>query len=261
MTIPNTRSDREQAKFIVAENGNTALRVLQPPLSFGAAGNLSEDLNSTFEINNSLGYNTIGFYCTPPTGGVITFEATYDGINWEPTSVRGITSDTITSTIDTAGNFIGSIAANRSIRLRTSTAGSGVGTAMGCLHRDVSVIETIEFGYPPHKVGFATVRHHDAFSSAQTDFSLWTPPSGKAIVLTDLFVFAYGSTDGNLTIFMEDNTNGNVILNTEISVSVIGPWNFAHQYKLGIVGGVDESIKITTSTDIDCDVMTHGYQI
>ncbi len=260
MALSGYRHVNEENSFLLTPQGETAIRIAELPVSFGEADNLVQTLDSSVIIDNDAGFNTVGFYCSPPASGIITFETTYDGVHWEPTSIRGVTDDKVMSQIDTAGNFIGSIAANRSFRFRTSTEGTSTGTVAGRLHRNTSVIETVEFGYPPHKVGFDTVRHHDAFTETQTDTVLWTPPSGKRVVLTDLFVFAHGSTDGRITVFMEDNTNGNVIFNTEVAVALIAPFTWSHQYKLGIVGGVDESVKLTTDAAVDCDIMCHGYE-
>ena len=259
--MPNSRSDRELSKFLQTPQGETATRIAELPVEFGELDNLSEVAESTLVVDNDSGFNTIGFYCSPPTSGIITFETTYDGIHWETTSIRGITSDTITSVISTAGNFIGSIAGNRAFRFRTSTGGSAPGTVMGRQQRNTSVIETIEFGYPPHKVGFPTERHSGEYTDAETNTVLWQPTSGKAVVVTDLFVFARGSTDALVTVFIDTNVNGNRIFNNDVSVAVIGPFTWSHQFKLGIVGAVDEAVKVTTSAGIDVDIMAHGYEI
>jgi len=261
MNMPATPQDRQYQAFTLAEEGNVALRVHAPPLDFGEADNLGQNENDTVTIQNNLGHNTAGFRCTPPTGGTVVFETTYDGINWEATSIRGVTSDQVTSVITVAGNFIGSISTNRAIRLRTSVAGSAPGTVMGRLHRGVSVIETVEFGHPPHKIGFVTQRYHDAFSSAQTDAVLWTPAAGKAIVLTDLFVFAGGNTDGNMSIFSDTNVNGNIIFKNDIKVSTNVPYSQPLSWKLGLVSGTDKAIKITTDAAISCNIMLFGYEI
>ena len=261
MALPNVIGQREYEKFLETPQGETAMRIAELPVDFGVVGNISEVAEDALVITNNSGFNTIGFYASPPTGGVITFETTYDGINWETTSIRGITSDSITSDISVAGNFIGSIAGNRALRFRTSTGGSAAGTVMGRLQRNTSVIETIEFGYPPHKVGFPTKRHSGEFTDAETNTAIWTPPAGKALVVTDLFVFARGNTDALVSVFIDTNVNGNRVFHNDVAVAIIGPFTWSHQFKLGIVGGVDEVLKVTTSAAIDVDIMAHGYEI
>ena len=259
--LPIITSDRRRQSFAMAEDGNVAMRVFAPPLDFGAIGNLAKEQNSTAILHNDLGHNSLGFYCSPPTGGTIVFESSYDGINWEATTIRGVTTDTLSSRITTAGKFIASISTNRCVRFRTEVAGSAVGTVMGRTARDVSVIETIEFGSPPHKMGYPEDRHWEAYTDAETDTIIWAPASGKAIVLTDIFVFAHGSTDGILTIFSDTNVNGNRIYNNEVKVATNTPLNFSHPYKVGLISGVDEAIKITTSAAIDCNIGLFGYEI
>lgn len=259
--LPVVTADRRHQSYIMAEDGNVAVRVHAPPLNFGSADNLGENENDEVEIINDLGYNTIGFYCTPPTGGTVIFETSYDGINWEATSIRGVTSDLITSRISVEGAFLGSISTNRAIRFRTEVAGSAPGTVMGVFQREISVIETIEFGHPPHKIGFVTDRHQDAFSTNQTNTILWTPATGKKIVLTELFVFAGGNTDGNMSIFSDTNVNGNIIFKNDIKVSTNVPYSQPLSWQLGLISGVDESIKITTDAAINCNIMLFGYEI
>jgi hypothetical protein len=259
--LPKITSDRRRQSYAFAEEGNIATRVVAPPLDFGSVGNLNETLNSTAVLVNRLGHNTMGFHCSPPTGGAITFETSYDGINWEETTIRGVTTDTLSSEITTAGRFIASISTNRAVRFKTSAVGSAPGTVMGRTARDASVIETIEFGHPPHKMGYPEQRRWENFSAIETDTIIWAPATGKAIVLTDIFVFAHGSTDGLLTIFSDTNENGNRIYNNEIKVATNTPLNFSHPYKVGLISGVDEAIKITTSHAIECNIGLFGYEI
>ena len=84
-------------------------------------------------------------------------------------------------------------------------------------------------------------KYWSKYTSAQTDTALWTPTSGKAAVITDLFVFARGNTDGEVTVFVDTDVNGNRIFKNNISVAVIGPFTWNHTYKLGIVSPVSHT--------------------
>ena len=67
--------------------------------NFGSSGNLGSSENDTFEFDNCGGFSTIGFKCTAPTGGEVTFEAT----------ICGGTTDAIVTLFDetnSTGNII-----------------------------------------------------------------------------------------------------------------------------------------------------------
>lgn len=226
--------------------------------SFSAV--LGQNVNDEFMIEN-YGAGTIGFYAVPPTGGIVTFEISFDGDNWEAVSIRSTTTDTWQSTIDTAGNYIGSISSTRFIRLRTSTAGSAPGSAGGAISQDVSIQEGIEFGAPPHRFGYLPIHVDGHYTTAQTATVIFTADAGKISAVTDFYIVVSGSTDCIVKIFDETDSSGNYIFYSAIEVATNKNFTFGHSFVTPYVASAaGNSWKITTSADCDLDLIGHGYQ-
>ncbi len=230
-------------------------------MNFGYSNNLGENLNDAVAFENKGGFSTIGFHLVPPVGGTVAFEASFDEVNWELITLRGINSDVIAQTADTEDDFIGSIAAGRSFRVRTSVAGSAAGTVIGRAQRDAAIIETIEFGPPPDKIGYATVHKDASYTTAQTNTAFWTPASGKKFVLTDITIVVGGVIDGVLTIFDETNASGSILFKGTIDVSNNKQFTYGHAFRIPHVGAsADNVMKVTTTTAMTVDIVTHGYE-
>jgi len=105
---------------------------------------LSQTLNSSYTYINTIGYSHIGCRVVPPTGGIITFEGTFDGTNWFSILFRSLESSIFTSSVSTTQDVIGSIIGLKSIRFRTSTAGTADGSVNGRVQSQLSIIEGIE---------------------------------------------------------------------------------------------------------------------
>lgn len=228
---------------------------------FGEANNLGKTLNDAFVLNNN-GYSTITFHCTAPTGGVITFEGTIDGVNWDTFTCRSITDDIYQNSTDDNSDFIGSIIGLKQLRFRTSTEGSANGTIKGMLLPNVAIIESQEFGFPPHRFGYTPIHKDGSYTTAQTGQAIWTPTTGKKFVITDLVIVVGGTTDGSIKIFDETDSSGNYIFKGTIDVSNNKQYSFNHAFKTPYLAmAVNNVLKITTSADMTVDVNVHGYEI
>lgn len=230
--------------------------------NFGFVGNLSGVLNSVFEIENSTGANFIAFNIAPPTDAVIEFQLSFDGINFESFTLRSTKNDIFVNSANDIDTLLGSIINAKIIRFKTIIAGTGSGTITGTLNYNTATIESIEFGYPPHRFGY-TPTHKDAiFSTAQTGTALWTPASGKKVVVTDLDVLVGGATDGQVSIHNgAGNVEGSRLFNAFIDVSTNKNFIYTKNFKVPYIGTVDGAIKITTSANISVSVVLHGYEI
>ena len=229
---------------------------------FGTSANLASTLNATTEISNVDGNTFIAFYITVPSGATIQFELTYDGINWDTCTMRSTQLDRFQYNTTVSGPFEGSIIGARKVRFYTTVAGSGTGTVIGTMTKQTATLESIEFGYPPHRFGFEPIHKDAEYSTQQTASSIWIPATGKKIVVTDISVIIGGSTDGTLSIFNgSGDTTGNRIFRGNVIVSTNR--NFVYSQRLGtpFIGVVDGSIKITTSAAMVVDVMLRGYEI
>lgn len=229
--------------------------------NFGYSGNLGQSENDAVTFENKGGFSTIGFHLIPPAGGTVAFEASFDGTNWEMITLRGINSDVLTQSSDAEDDFIGSIAAGRQFRVRTSSAGGGAGTVMGRAQRDAAIIETIEFGAPPDKIGYDSVHKDVSYATAQTATAFWTPAAGKKFVITDMTIIVGGVTDGVLTIFDETDAAGNRLFKGTIDVSNNKQFSHVHPFSVPFVSAAANNIlKVTTTANMTVDIMAHGYE-
>jgi hypothetical protein len=228
----------------------------------GEANNLGKNENDVVVFDNAGGYSTIALQITVPTGGVATFEATFDGSTWVPITLRDVENDVYAQSTDDGTPFIGSIAGARKFRLRTSTAGSANGTVIGTASRGTSTLEGIEFGWPPHRFGYTPVHKDASYATAQTGADIWTPATGKKFVLTDLSLICGGTTDAVVTIFDETNSTGNIIFKGTIDVSNNRQFAWNHAFSTPYISSAaNNDLKITTSANITIDVVAHGYEI
>lgn len=236
-----------------------------PPINFvdfGSVGNIGQNINDYVQIDNTDGYSTIAFHCTVPTGGVCTFECTYDGINWTTCTMRSIEDDIYSSSTFDDSDFIGSIAAVRAFRVRVTTGGAANGTFIGRMQRDAAVLEGQEFSNPPHRFGYVPINKDASFTTAQTGAVLWTPASGKKIVVTDCMITASGNTDGQIKIFDETDASGKYIYIGTINLSAISSTIITVPLAATFVSSaVDNEIKLTTSSNMTIDILLKGYEI
>lgn len=237
------------------------LPTIPMPVSFGGVNNIAVDVGSTFVFDNMYGMSTIGFYLNI-SGGKVISEISFDGTNWEPASMRCMALDIITSTMTMEAHFIGSIAGARYWRLRVTEELSAPGTVVGRGDSDVSVIETIEFNAPPHKVGYIIDHHDNTFTTTQTGTALWTPASGKKIVLTQMTIIAWGVNDATVEIFQNGGGSGNRFFYADIDVSNNKQFILHLPYTPAVpLDTADSPLKVTTSAAISISIMVVGYEV
>lgn len=172
------------------------------------------------------------------------------------------TVDTFTQQIEAGGDFIGSVSGAHNIRFRTSSAGTSGGSVSGSLQRNCSVIESIEFGPPPHKIGYELVHRDVSFSSAQTGATIRQPDSGNRFVVTDLIVVCGGSTDANVSIFDGSDSSGNSLFKGDIDISNNNQYSMNHSFNVPYrSSAVDNILKLTTDDNITISVVVHGYEV
>ncbi len=228
---------------------------------FGESDNLGKNENDSVVFSNTSGYSTIGFCCIPPTDGEVIFEGSFDGINYESITLRGINSDVLSNTASTVDNYVGSIAGLRLFRARTSTVGSANGTIMGRGQRDAAIIETVEFDAPPHKFGYVPIHKNASYTDTQTNSVIWDVTSDKKFVITDLIITCSGNTDAQVKVFDETDSDGNYIFKGTIDVSNNKQFSFNHSFVTPFIADANNnSLKVTTSAGIDIDIVVHGYE-
>jgi hypothetical protein len=228
----------------------------------GWPNNLGANLDDNFTMDNNLGYSTIGFYCELPCSGSICFEATFDGINWTGINLRSIENDIYMQTTNCSGNFIGSIIGTKAIRVRTCTAGTAPGTVRGVMDQAVSVLEGIEFGYPPHRFGFEQIHKDLSLTNATTGAILWAPATGKRFIITDFIIIGYGTTDATTSIFEDTDVPGNRLFRGTIEVVTNKGFRIAHGFKTPFrASDINKILKVSTSHNLNIDISVHGYEV
>lgn len=126
---------------------NISLQQSELCQNFGQNLNLSAVVDSVVTIN-TIGYNSIGFQLTIPTGATVVFESSFDGITFGSCTIRGTTNDGYTQSTTASGGFIGSISNTRLFRVRVSIAGILPGTVAGTLSPAINTLEGQENGPP-----------------------------------------------------------------------------------------------------------------
>jgi len=214
----------------------------------------------TFVNSNAESFQSVSFFVNAPTGGEVVFEQTFDNINWETLTLRSVDNDIYCTGTDNGSSFLGSIAAVKKFRIRTSSAGSAPGSIVGRVIKGLTILEGIEFGYPPHKIGYPPFHIDKNYSIAKTNEVLYTPPTGKKFAVTDYGIIVSGTTDGIATIFDETNEEGKRLFNGNIEVVTNKQFSRNHSFRVPFQAlAIDNSLKLTTSTAIAIDIMIHGY--
>lgn len=228
----------------------------------GFAGELPATLNQSFLIDNADGFASIGFYVTPPTGGEVTFEGTFDGVNWDSITFRGVATDEYQQKTTVAGDFVGSISNLAMIRFRTSVGGSGPGAVAGRFGIEASTLEGIEFSNRPDKFGGVDVHVDFSSTSIQTNAVVWDPGAGRRFCVTDCLVFVHGTVDGNLSLFRDSASTGNYLvkgfMDPSVNAPIIIPLSLRTPFKGSAAG---HQLKLTTSTALNLDLSVSGYTI
>lgn len=229
---------------------------------FGSSGNLSSSLSSAVTFDNVGGYSTLAFRLTIPTSATVTFEATFDGSNWQSVTMRQIGDDGYAQTSAVTGNYIGSISGVRKFRVRVSTAGSGTGTVMGRAQREASTLEGIEHAAPADNIGYAPVHKGVNISTAATT-DIWTPATGKKFVVTDYDLTVQGTGSLNLKVFDGTDASGNWLFNGAFGTNSITGQTFQLSRSLVtpfVSSAVNNVLKITTDSTQTVKGVIIGYE-
>jgi len=260
------------AAMATAPNTTTAPTV--PILGVGPGFDIKADpANLGTAANSAITRNVDGadmamYYVGTGTTGTLTFEVTADDTNWvgaefmeEPVGI-GLTG---TNPIPVAGKvYRVKLSGWRQHRVRTVTT----------LGATVAIKTTQHFGYPaanpaPHEISFAYVNKVVQTTTTQTGSDIWSPASGKRIVVTFIQIQAGGTTAGTVQVWFgltADTTysrgTDRAIFDGEFAPSAtLKPgWSAVGQ---PLTHGIpDEEIHLTTSAAINpLTVNVWGYEV
>lgn len=159
-------------------------------------------------LDNFGNFSTIGFHIPATSGLSVGFYGSFDDINYETITFRQIGGDGYTQ-IDlydgSANSHIGSISALRKIKFVNLYGSSQSGCVMGRMTTNVSTLEGIEHGNPPHKYG-NTPFHKGIYLNNTTGsgISIVTPPTGFKFIITDIGL-SISSAGAYVTLYEDDN--------------------------------------------------------
>ena len=228
------------------------------PASEGTfSGTIPSVLGSTVSLPVNYAVS-IGLHVQPPTGGEVTFEGSWNGVEWEPVTLRQMGSHGYSSRSAEHENWIGSVATFVWFRIRVSVGGSAPGNYHGRFSSQFCTLEGIENTAMPHRIGAAVVTKDISVSSTSAR-ELWTPAPGHKIVVTDI---NFTVSDNNAIVYISE---GSIAQQRYIfrgkfkpptGESVFVPISFAMPH---VFQGTD-SLFVTQTDSAVIEGVIHGYE-
>jgi len=156
----------------------------------------------TWDLN---GADTAVVMCGTTTTGTYIFEVTPDGTNWFSAEVYNGTDELWVSgtnlTPTTLKVFRVMTNGQRTLRVRTVTALGATVAFTANISVGQSIVRAVEVGNSPHMIGQTWLNKVAQYTTTQTGTALWTPASGKRIVVTILQIQAGGTTAGTVQVW------------------------------------------------------------
>lgn len=123
----------------------------------------------------------------------------------------------------------------------------------------------------PVDIGLLTSKTIGTYTTAQTGVALWTPASGKRIVITRLRVSVFGTTVGRLTLWFgasgdttyTEGTDQVIEDNQNVVPSTYGTWDLAISFPGAGMPclNTDYIFRLTTSTNMSVVGVVEGYEV
>lgn len=223
------------------------------------SGTWSSGLNSAYTLSPS-GATTLGVHIQPATNGAIIFEGSWDGEIWTDFTMRQMGSHGYASTTTEHEDWMGSVSTLRYVRFRTTTAGTGSHRCEGKFTCNPSVIEGIEHGNQPHRIGSTVTAKMINLSTGCTNFPIWTPVSGHRLVVSDIH---FTVTDANTVVTITDGSMADSAFifhghfKPPSGESVYVPVSFSLPH---VFASTDSVLRITATGKPTVQGVVHGYE-
>lgn len=245
------------------------LAALAPDRRYSSVS-LATAANSTqsWDVNGAA---ELGVYLVTGTTGTFTFEATIDGTNWfacevfDATADQWVTAQNLTPT--TGKTYRVPAAGFKTIRVRTvSTLGATV-AFVSIASPTAEVVAAIDVGFAPHSIGYAITSKTAQYTTTQTGTALWTPATGKRIVVTSVQIQAGGTTAGTMQLWYGASADTTYTRGTDLAI-FDGEFAPSATLKPGVVqngtfvaDAADRVLRVTTSAAINpLTVTVWGYE-
>lgn len=246
------------------------MAALAPDRRFSSVS-LGTAANST-QSWDCMGADSAVVYVGTSTTGTLIFEVSADGTNWQSAETRLTSNDSWQTAVNqtpTSGNVYRIITAGyRSMRARTvSTLGATV-SLITTLASDSPIVLALKTGAAPHAIGYTYTSKTVQTTTTQTGTDVWSPASGKRIVITSYQIQAGGTTAGTVQLWFGANADTTYTRGTDLAI-FDGEFAPSATLKPGVVqtgvwmaSAVDHEVHLTTSAAINpLTVTLWGYEI
>lgn len=120
---------------------------------------------------------------------------------------------------------------------------------------------------PQHANGYNLTGKTVQYTTAQTGTAIWTPASGKKIVVTNYQIQAYGTTAGAVTLWFGGSADTTYTRGTDLSI-FDGEFAPSSTNKPGVAlsgtwmsATADDILRVTSSAAISITITIWGYEV
>ena len=120
---------------------------------------------------------------------------------------------------------------------------------------------------PQHANGYTLTGKTVQYTTAQTETAIWTPASGKKIVVTNYQIQAYGTTAGAVTLWFGGSADTTYTRGTDLSI-FDGEFAPSSTNKPGVAlsgtwmsATANDILRVTSSTAISITITIWGYEV
>ena len=168
------------------------------PSNLGTASNsaITQAVNGAAEVTVEIGTATTGTF---------VFEITSDDVTWSGALAFDFPNDVWqdgTSITPTVGaRYMVRVGGARQWRIRTNATLGATVQVRWTQGAGTSLLKALHVGNAPSRIGYTIVSKTAQYSTTQTTTALWTPATGKKIVVTSVQIQVGGTTAGTLQIY------------------------------------------------------------
>lgn len=207
------------------------------------------------------------------TPGSMIFETTGDDSAWATAgAVMKLGSETwITGSFVPAVNDVYMVRTTglRQVRYRVNAVyASGTATVKWTGASNAAILKSIDVGPAPHNFGYALTSKTAQYTTTQTGVALWTPASGKKVVILGYQIQAGGTVAGAVQVWFGASADTTYTRGTDLAIfdgefapsSTIKPGAIANGPF--IASAVDHILRVTDSAAINpLTVTVWGYEV